>query len=177
MNKTVEKWSLALFFLLGTTILLKCYAAFVPWGIRYVYTSSIPVGFYLSKTYDGTPLASGQGVCFHANVKPWMLERKYLTPDEVICKRTLGLPGETVERRGDEQVICNAAGCTGVGLIQHVDTKGRPVSSAFAAPSVRIQQGQYYFGSNYHPHSFDSRYLGLVDQAAVTVRTWPIWTF
>ena len=64
MNKTVEKWGLALFFLLGTTIGLKAYAMYVPYGIRYMYTPSMPQGLYQSKTFDHGALARGQGVCF-----------------------------------------------------------------------------------------------------------------
>jgi type IV secretory pathway protease TraF len=176
MNKTVEKWGLALFFLLGTTLLIKLYAAYVPWGLRWVYTPSIPLGLYGSKTYDNTPLARGQGVCFKANPLPWMAGRDYLTPNEVICKFTLGVPGDTIEPRGNEIFVCHDGQCNSAGVVQAKDYKGRPSQSAFTEKTV-IPANQYYFGSTHHPRSFDSRYIGLVDGSAVVVRHWPIWTY
>lgn len=176
MNKTVEKWGLALFFLLGTTILLKAYALYVPYGVRFMYTPSIPKGLYLSKTFDGTSLSRGQGVCFRTNPTGWLLERKYLTPGEIVCKYTLGLPGDTVEPRGDEVFICHDGVCNSAGVVQKADSKGRPSQPAFTSATV-IPPGHYYFGSTHHPRSLDSRYLGLVGSDSVSVRITPVWTY
>lgn len=176
MNKTVEKWSLALFFLLGTTILLKGYVEFVPWGIRIVFTSSISKGIYFSTRYDGKAIARNESVCFYPPRPSWMADRTYLGAGEPICKHTLGLPGDLVEARGEEIFICHAAQCESAGMLKRTDSQGRAVQPAFSSKTV-IPLGQYYFGSTEHPRSFDSRYFGLVGASAVTVRITPIWKF
>lgn len=176
MNPTLEKWGTALFFLLGTTLLLKLYVAFCPWGIRIVITPSVPMGIYASKTYDGTPLARNQDVCLTPVALPWMSGRNYLYAGEVICKHTLGVPGDTVEPRGTELFICHEENCTSAGQFQATDYKGRPARPAFTATTV-IPANHYYFGATHHPRSFDSRYLGLQEPNVVRVRTWPLWTF
>lgn len=173
---TLEKWGLAFFFLLGTTILLKAYSLYVPYGVRFLYTPSIPKGLYSSKTYDRTPLARGQGVCFHTPQVGWLLERGALTPGEIVCKLVLGLPGDTVEPRGNEVFICHEGQCASAGQLQTVDTQGRPVFPAFTQETT-IPPGKYYLGSTYHPRSLDSRYFGLVDAENVTVRITPVWNY
>lgn len=176
MNKTVEKWGLALFFLLGTTILLKAYSQYVPYGIRYVYTQSMPQGLYQSKTYDLTALTRGQAVCVRTEPTGWVLARHYLAPGEIICKYALGVPGDRVEPRGDELFICHEETCATVGVVQKTDIKGQPAFPAFTGPTV-IPPGHYYFGSTHHLRSLDSRYLGLLSAEQIAVRIWPIWNF
>lgn len=176
MNQTVEKWGLALFFLVGTTILLKAYALYVPYGIRFVYTASMPQGLYQSKTYDQTPLTRGQAVCVHTQPTGWVLARHYLVPGEIVCKYTLGVPGDIVEPRGDEIRICHEGQCTSAGIVQKTDINGQPSFPAFSGPTV-IPAGSYYFGSTHNPRSLDSRYLGLIGAEHVTVRIWPVWNF
>jgi conjugative transfer signal peptidase TraF len=175
LNKTFEKWGLAFFFLLGTTIFIKLYSLYVPYGVRFVYTPSIPKGLYLSKTFDGTPLERGQGVCFRPHPTAWIAGRNYVSAGEDICKFALGLPGDVVSMKGDEVVICHGDDCHSAGKVRATDSENRPMQAAFTS-KVTISPGQYYFGSTFNPKSLDSRYLGLVSASDVATRTWPIWT-
>lgn len=175
-RETVRKWSLALFWLVGATILLKAYSLYVPYGVRYVFTESIPRGLYASVRYDGTALQPGQGVCFRATPREWMIPRHYFSANETICKYALGVPGDRVVPRGAEVFICHADKCSSAGKVLAKDGLGRSSVPAFTTETV-IPEGQYYFGSTYNPRSFDSRYLGLVSSQAVTVRTYPLWTY
>lgn len=175
MTPTVQKWGFALFFLLGATILMKGYEQFVPFGVRYVFTDSIPTGLYGSMTYNRTPLARGQGVCFRIAPQGWVADRGYFSPGESVCKFVLGVPGDEVRPAGDHVNICYQGHCHSAGAVLAADTKGRPTKGAFSVSTV-IPEGQYYLGSTYHPRSFDSRYLGLIDASTIAVRTWPLWT-
>jgi type IV secretory pathway protease TraF len=140
-----------------------------------VFTASVPKGWYASKTYDRTPLARGQGVCFRVTPTGWIAERGYFRPGESVCKLVLGVPGDEIRPQGDELTVCHAGSCRSVGKVLPADSRGRASVSAFPAPVV-IPEGKYYLGSTHHPRSFDSRYLGLVDASAISVRTWPLWT-
>jgi conjugative transfer signal peptidase TraF len=176
LTETVRKWGLALFFLLGTTILLKAYDAYVPWGVRYVRTPSIPTGLYVSKTYDrATPLMPGQVVCFHPTMPAWAADRGYVEATEATCKQVLGVPGDAIEPRGDDVFICRKDACTHVGAVLRTDRSGKPSQPAFTQATV-IPPGHYYLGATHHPRSFDSRYLGLVKADSVLVRAWPLLT-
>ncbi len=176
MSKTAYKWSVALLFLLGTTLLLKLYALYVPYGIRIVYTDSIPTGIYASEVYSGGALQRDQGVCFHPEPKGWLAERHYFESSESICKYALGLPGDVVRPIGTEIFICHANKCNSAGHVMAADRQGRPSVPAFTAETA-IPAGHYYLGSTYNPRSLDSRYLGLVRAEQVAVRTWPLLTF
>lgn len=175
MTPTVQKWGLALFFLLGTTILLKAYDTMVPYGVRYVRTPSIPEGLYGSKRYDGTALVRGETACFRPAPTGWVAERGYIHPNATLCKYVLGVPGDEIRPQGERLSICQAGRCTDAGKVMPTDRQGRPSMSAFPAPVV-IPEGQYYLGSTHHERSFDSRYLGLVDARSITARAWPLWT-
>lgn len=173
---TWQRWSIALLFLLGASILFKAYAMYVPWGVRFVFTASVPRGLYASKTYDGSTLERGQGVCFEPTLPAWAATRGYLFAGEVVCKTVLGVPGEQVLIDGVDIRICAAEGCRPAGAVLQADSKGRPMQPAFGS-SQTIPAGHYYVGSTYSPKSFDSRYLGLIDARQIKVRTWPLWTY
>lgn len=175
MTPTARKWSLALFFLLGATILIKAYEQFVPYGVRYVRTDSIPKGLYASSWVGHRALERGQGVCFKAIPAGWYADRNYFRANESVCKYVLGVPGDEVKRQGDDVLICHAGKCSSVGKVLAADRAGRPTKSAFVASTV-IPTGKYYLGSTHNPRSFDSRYLGLIDTGSIAVRISPIWT-
>jgi type IV secretory pathway protease TraF len=172
---TARKWSLALFFLLGSTILLQGYAKLFPYGVRYVRTASIPTGLYGSSWLDHRPLERGQGVCFKFTPSSWFAERNYFPANANICKYVLGIPGDEVRPNGTQMQICHAGQCTNVGEVLPTDRTGRPTHGAFTTPVV-IPAGQYYLGSTYSTRSFDSRYIGLIDARTIDVRITPIWT-
>lgn len=175
MTPTARKWSLALFFLLGATILLKGYDQLVPYGVRYVFTPSIPTGLYGSVRYDHTPLTRGEGVCFKPIPTGWVAARGYFQPGEIICKFVLGVPGDEVRAHGPALEICHDGSCASAGTVMPADRQGRPSQSAFTGTTV-IPAGKYYMGATHNPRSFDSRYLGLIAGNLVTVRISPIWT-
>lgn len=171
---TYRKWGIALFFLLGTTLVIKLYSLYSPWGLRIVVTPSIPEGIYASERYTGTPLNREQTVCFKPQELAWMAGRGYFAPKEIVCKYVLGIPGDRVEVNGTDITICHDTTCKYVGPVQQSDKLGRPSQAAFMQTTT-IPAGYYFLGS-YHPRSFDSRYLGLIAQSAIDVQTWPIWT-
>lgn len=174
MTPTARKWSLAVFFLLGSTILLKLYDQCVPYGVRYVRTASIPKGLYASVWNDHKSLERGQGVCFNAAPTGWYAQRNYFRADDNICKFVLGLPGDEVRPQGERLQVCHEGQCADVGEVLTADLAGRPTKGAFTAATI-IPPGQYYLGSTHNPRSFDSRYLGLIDAGSISVRISPLW--
>jgi conjugative transfer signal peptidase TraF len=176
MTPTARKWSMALFFLLGATILFKGYEQFVPFGVRYVWTPSIPKGLYASTWLDHRPLQRGEGVCFRGAPTGWFADRKYFREGASICKYVLGVPGDEVRPQGDRVQICHDGKCSDVGQVLTADLAGRPTQGAFSAATV-IPVGHYYLGSTYFPRSFDSRYMGLIEAGRITVRISPLWTY
>lgn len=167
---------MAFFFLVGTTIAFKLYSAYIPYGVRIVFTPSIPVGIYASQTYKGEVLQRGQGVCFKPVERLWMQGRDYAPKGETFCKLVLGVPGDVITPKGAELFQCSGDSCSSLGIVKESDVKGLPVIPAFPKAQA-IGSNFYYLGATKHPRSFDSRYLGLIPSESITVKIWPIWLF
>lgn len=151
------------------------YKAFVPFELVINTSSSIPRGLYLAKAVERAPLERGAGVCFAYVPPAWASNRAYFEPGRRLCKYVAAIPGEQVLVK-DGRLQVRTAGGT---LVQEAelaenDSLGRPL------PPNALHTGKVPFGkvlllAPANKNSLDSRYLGLIDQSAVSHQIWPLW--
>lgn len=172
--ETSMKWLSAALIALVATLMFHAYDKYVPYGVRYVGTTSIPTGFYLSKTYvHGSGLAAGEFVCFKPSLPEW---RRLQEPSGFVgsfCKKVLAVPGYTLTARGPDRFAIAGSSEVWLGKVLSKDSLGRPVQPA-ALPETPIPPGMYWLGGLNHPNSFDSRYLGLVEDQSIEVVLTPL---
>lgn len=162
--------------LLGFTaaVVALAHQDYLPVGLTWNRTESLPVGLYWHTRAERPP-RYGETVCFPYRAPEWARVREYFPEGSLICKRVLGLPGDTLERKADDHLfVCRPDGCHDLGRILTEDSKGRPVRAA-ELPSV-IPDGFVYLGIPETPRSFDSRYLGLISMNELKRTIHPLWT-
>ena len=137
------------------------------------HSASLPRGLYW---YVSAPreLRRGTLACFEYVAPAWAESRHYFPAGAQLCKVVLGLPGDRVVRNGSQVSVCGPAECHFVGRLLSTDSHGRKAVAA-DLPAV-IPPRKFYLGSNRVLNSFDSRYLGLIDQAAITRVIYPLVT-
>ena len=120
----------------------------------------------------GPELHRGAIACFGYEQPAWA-KVKYFEAGEIICKKVLGVPGDTVTTTNNENVICHERQCAPSGKILAVDSHGVPVEHvAFAGAAIPAHT--YYLGSTRRPNSMDSRYFGLISAAKIVKTLVPI---
>ncbi len=87
-------------------------------------------------------------------------ERKYL------IKRVIGLPGETLELKGEKITVINAENPKGFLLDQSFLSYAK---SDFEMKAV-LSAGQYFVMGDNRPVSYDSRYWGSIESKAIVGR-------
>lgn len=153
---------------------LLAYQSFLPVGITWNRSESLPVGLYWHKKLTTAPVL-GDVVCFPYKPPEWARSRVYFVEGTFLCKRVLGLPGDRIVSIGDRREICRDDGCVDVGRVKARDSSGRPATAA-TLPDV-IPEGFAYLGIPEVPMSFDSRYLGLVALADIHRTIYPVWVW
>ena len=146
----------------------------LPWTIAYNRTDSLPLGLYLERM-NPPPLERGQLACFRYQEPRWAAGR-YLPNGAQICKEVLGLPGDSIRQESEKLTLAHDGETVSLGTLLPADSKGRPIPPMQWGTTV-IPAGKYYLGSTRIVTSFDSRYLGLVDQGDVVGRIYPLYTF
>lgn len=172
-RRTLEQFfiALALAFLATYT-----YVKFVPYGLSWNITASIPKGIYFSTEYANEPLKRHQIACFGYHAPVWAMSRHYFPDNFQLCKYAYGLPGDRVDVNGDRVTVRSQDGDAEGGTYRGVDSLGRvlPRSSNLAGS---VPSGEYVMLAPEHSNSLDSRYLGRVRQTEITRTLIPIFTW
>ena len=96
--------------------------------------------------------------------------RGYLPFDMPVVKRLVAVPGDEICRFGAEISINGSV----VATAQIRDLQGRFMPSWRGC--VRLDDGEVFLLAD-HPHSFDGRYWGKSDRAAILGVAHPVWIF
>jgi conjugative transfer signal peptidase TraF len=150
------------------------WSAWVPYGLMWNVTPSIPTGIYITETFHGQPVKRGDVVCFKYRAPAWAMPYQYAPEGLRFCKPIAGLPGDEV-RIDTKTVEVVAEGAVRTSVKQlNFDFKGRPLDTSALVPGV-VEQGNFILIAPAHPKSFDSRYLGPIPISAISHRAWPVW--
>lgn len=171
----LEAWTRAAVSLAVGAMAVTGYALFVPYGLAWNLTDSIPRGLYFSEVLDaGDAVARGDIVCLQYVAPAWATQRQYGAPKLRMCKPVRGLPGDTLEQQADVLRVSSPAGSMlEVQLLSH-DSRGRPLPQDTNQPGV-LAAGKLFLLSTSSSRSLDSRYLGPVARASVTHRVYPLF--
>lgn len=173
LHKRVHKLIKTLQWALIISAVLAGVELYCPYGLSINPSPSLPMGLYWDGPAPKT-LHAGELACFSYAPPQWAIARHYYKPGVNFCKWVLGVPGDTIIKKGRAISICHAGQCISAGVVMKTDSEGRPIFAA-ALPRV-IPAGEYYFGSTRVPNSYDSRYLGLIDATTVTRVIHPLFT-
>lgn len=148
-------------------------------GFRFNLTRSLPVGVYRN-TAEPAVRGSIVHICLPRGVAEFARERGYLGPGPCesgvrpLGKMVLALEGDLVTLRPDKIQV------NGV-VIPHSATAPRD-SRGRALPHYqwgehRLDSGQLWLFSPYHPNAYDSRYFGPVEADRIISVLEPVWTW
>jgi type IV secretory pathway protease TraF len=151
-------------------------------GVLIVHTPSIAEGLYRRRPVGNRPFQLGEVVCLDATSQfaPDVLREGIasgrfpaLWRDEPLVKHVAALAGSALAynpQRGvlvDEEALPNSRR-------KRVDLEG----NALPSPSMptHVPAGHVWLASS-HPDGFDSRYIGPVDERALSCVAEAVWTF
>jgi type IV secretory pathway protease TraF len=159
----------------AAALAVLAYRAFVPYELAFNTTHSIPQGLYFAKAGGPAPLERGQAVCFAYVPPAWAQGRDYFEPGRRLCKYVAALPGDQIVREGLSLTISSPQGllllATGLSA---ADSKGQPLPLD-ALETGAVPEGKVLLLAPANKNSLDSRYLGLIRQAALSHQIWPLW--
>jgi type IV secretory pathway protease TraF len=159
----------------SAAVLVLAYQTLSPFGLALNTTHSIPQGLYFSKTGAPSPLLRGQTVCFAYAPPSWAKGRAYFEPGRRLCKHVAGLPGDRTVRKGLALSLFDARGQLVLeARLAATDRKGEAIPPG-ALSSGTIPEGKVLLLAPANENSLDSRYLGLIDRAALSHQIWPLW--
>lgn len=93
-------------------------------------------------------------------------------PSKDFIKRVIGLPGDVIEVR-EKQVYRNGA-LLHEPYVQHTDPRTTvPVRDNFGP--VTVPEGKYFVMGDNRDESYDSRFWGFVDRAAIEGKAWILY--
>ena len=97
---------------------------------------------------------------------------------QFFIKRIIGLPGETVEIKGDKVIIFNDNNPDGILLEESYLSSGQHTGGDL---KMKLGQNEYFVLGDNRLNSFDSRRWGAVDRSTITgrvfLRAWPFDMF
>ena len=145
------------------------FSTYAPKILIYNATASVPVGWYIKLPMSN--LEIGDYVVFDppAEVKDFVLDRGYMTENELMMKQVGGLAG-------DHYCVIQSthefyAKGKYIGQVAKKDGQDRdlPVLDGdFVVPAGK------FLPITTHPFSFDGRYFGSVDMSAIQYKVYPI---
>jgi conjugative transfer signal peptidase TraF len=172
--KPIEQF---LLLFLGSLVAISAYVHFVPFGLSWNMTKSIPQGLYLSTRTDGATLFHrGQIACFEYAPPQWASPRRYFPPGFQLCKHVLGLPGDAVTLAEGSVSISSAAGVFSGGTYAKADSAGRPLPQDVGISGV-LGSTEYLLLAPANSNSLDSRYLGRIERRQITRTLVPLMTW
>ena len=149
-----------------------------PYRVVYVYTPSVPRGFYfVEKDVSLKDFQLGDYIAFKYKTPDWAKGRYHFPDGEVFVKYVGALPGDRLAIVGGEITSCSQStvSCRNLGKPLATDTKGRPMPT----PNWRektVPDGQFYAYSTDLANSYDSRYYGLIPADRLYGKATPIIT-
>lgn len=152
------------------------YAQYVPYGLGFNNTTSIPRGLYLTeKISSSDSLKHGDAICFVPDFPGWAKNREYLKEGQKLCKYIGAKGGDQifVEGRSIRVVSSKYPGGLTLEALEN-DSKGRPLTQA-SLPAV-IPDGSFFIEAHRSPRSLDSRYLGLISGASISHKVYNLIT-
>lgn len=164
---------------MGIFLLLYLFYLYNPLGIQYTkrvffnYSSSLPIGIYLS--IPGFGVRNGDIVAYYADdsVYNFAREHHYLADglEKTYFIKHVATPGHTYEITEHGFFVDNFY----IGDIAKSDHQGNPLPQLNLGHYV-VQPGEVMtYTSN--THSFDSRYFGPVKISQIETRVIPLLTF
>ncbi len=150
---------------------------FSPFKVGYVYTPSVPMGFYFISEFEKVPKRDGI-YCFIDNLAEWVPDTLPMVDGSRICKYALGMPGDLIEKTATHVVLTRANSKRypfkgdAVSTYPYVnELSGTEIQSDLQVGV--IPEGYVYFGSDYEG-GWDSRYIGLVHVSEILGKANPI---
>lgn len=148
-------------------------------GVRFNWTASAPVGFYLERPLK---LARGELVllCLPTGVQALGRRRGYLPAGQCsgqsspVLKRLVGLPGDTIAL--SESLLAVNGEVVLQSPIQALDSAGRPLTHAPFGSRV-LPAGQVWVLGVNGARSWDSRYFGPIPVESLQASVRPLATF
>jgi len=134
----------------------------LPKKLIYNASASAPIGIYW---LDNQPVERGDYVLVKMpeRVRNLVIKRRYLPPDVPLLKRVVGLKGDRICRQFEETSVNG----TVVAIAKNRDGRGREMPDW---QGCHILTEYTVFLLQDHPHSFDGRYFGPVDQRLIIGR-------
>lgn len=131
-------------------------------------SASAPIGFW--RIRPGMAVHTGDMVLAHTptSVRHLAAERHYLPANVPLLKRVVASGGDTVCAVGPRIVIDGRA----VAMRRAADPHGRPLP--WWTGCEHLRDGRLFLMMD-TPDSFDGRYFGPVDEAAVIGKATPLW--
>jgi len=131
---------------------------------------SVPTGLY--RIAPGVAPRPGDLVAVRPSpeLARFMAERQYVESGALLIKPVAAGAGATVCRYGNAVTIDGAP----VAIAREHDRLGRPLPRWSGC--LRLGVEQLFLVAPATPGSFDSRYFGPIDRAAIVGRALPVWT-
>jgi len=131
-------------------------------------SASAPIGFW--HIHPDVPIHTGDMVLAHtpASVRQLAARRRYIPANVPLLKRVAAQDGDSVCALGKRIFIDGRR----AAVRRAVDPHGRPLPWWSGCEHLR---GGRFFLLMDAPDSFDSRYFGPVDEAAIIGRATPLW--
>jgi conjugative transfer signal peptidase TraF len=172
LTKRQRVLACVLLVLVAVTALLA-HQHYLPVGLSWNGTASLPIGLYWHTKADGKP-RYGDISCFPYKPPEWAQPRNYFPRGFLLCKRVLGLPGDAVVARNDRLEICRPNGeCQDAGRVVTHDSAGMLVPPISLPSTIPVRYA--YMGVPESRMSFDSRYLGLIAINDLKRTIHPLW--
>jgi len=142
-------------------------------------TDSMPIGLWLETSPHEARRGDAVLVCLPdtpatrlGQTRGYIATGTCPTGLETVLKPVAAGPGDEVDVSPDGMTVNGLPIRNSAQLAQ--DSRGRPLP-AVPAGRYRVQPGELWLVSAHNPRSFDSRYFGPVDAAAVRSTVKPLW--
>lgn len=174
-SQRLKPLAYALYCTVAFVAVIAIVRAYLPYELAVNTTASIPRGLYLAKDYQGEPLVRGQAACFEYRTPAWAQAREYFAEGRRLCKYALGLSGDWVLSKDMELSILSSHGLpVAKATYAGADSRGRDLPQGVLQDGP-IPAGKVLMLAPAKTNSLDSRYLGLVEQQALTHTLTPIF--
>ena len=147
--------------------------------VRFNYTPSMPVGFYIGNIYTNIHPQDIVAVCLPLSINVYGLKRSYLLHGHCpggaisVLKTVIAVPGDTIQLT-NQAILVN--GIYYFAPYQAIDHAGRHTKK-FVLNGTYHSTGYWLYGSNDFIHSWDSRYYGPVSRENIIGVYRPLITF
>lgn len=155
--------------------ILKINQDLLPKSIVYNRTDSIPIGLYIASKNKPFNLTNPSIGCYTYSAQDWAKDRKYLPENYIVCKRIIGVAGDSVTYTDSEvKVFSKKQNKEYSFTVAKRDTQNRPLPQPEAGKTLTIPDGAIYMAGD-SAMSLDSRYIGLVPTSKIIYTVEPFF--